>query len=141
MKKIYLAIPYSGMQESSYEQATELTAKIIKEGLGNVFSPITHSHPLHKSSVKLPGDWQFWEAVDKQFLDWAHELWIIIPKEGLGRVLDSKGVKGEYIYAKERNIPVKVFNIIVMETGKGNEYYCVRSHSEIEKQIHETFMT
>ena len=31
LKKIYLAIPYRGMEQSSYEQATELTSRIINE--------------------------------------------------------------------------------------------------------------
>ena len=67
MKKIYLAIPYSGIQESSYEQANKATAELMSGDKGvNVFSPITHSHPLTKHGVR--GDWEFWKKIDFQFI-------------------------------------------------------------------------
>jgi hypothetical protein len=110
MKKIYLAIPYSGMTESSYEQATKATAELMS-GSGeqkiNVFSPITHSHALTLHGLR--GDWAFWKEVDFQFIDWAEEVWVIIPEEGIKRVLMSVGVIAEINYANDTKKPVKYF--------------------------------
>lgn len=99
--KVYLAIPYSGMEESSYEQATKATMLIINELGHNVFSPITHSHPIAKLGVK--GTWDYWQKIDYQYLDWADEMWVLIPKEGLDKVLLSTGVVAETKYAVKNN--------------------------------------
>ena len=106
MKKIYLAIPYSGMIESSYEQANKAAAELMSGGDNiNVFSPITHSHPLTQYGVR--GDWEFWKQVDFQFIDWAEEVWVVVPEEGIKRVLMSVGVIAEINYANESKKPVK----------------------------------
>lgn len=99
--KVYLAIPYSGMEESSYEQATKATMLIINELGYNVFSPITHSHPIAKLGVK--GTWDYWQKIDYQYLDWADEMWVLIPKEGLTKILTSTGVVAETKYAVKNN--------------------------------------
>lgn len=104
LKKIYLAIPYRGLEESSYSQATELTSKIINDYGYNVFSPITHSHPLTKYGIK--GSWEFWQMIDYQFIDWADEVWVVIPKEGMKTVINSEGVIAEIAYADMNNKPV-----------------------------------
>lgn len=104
--KIYLAIPYSGMEESAYKQATEITSSLLIENY-NVFSPITHSHPLTRTSTNLPGNWEFWSQIDYQFLDWADELWVLIPEEGEDMVKQSKGVNGEIEYFKTLGRPIK----------------------------------
>lgn len=101
--KIYLAIPYSGMEESSFEQATKLTAKLIQEGF-NVFSPITHSHPLVPYGI--PGDWKFWEKIDEQFIEWADVVVVCVPKEGFDKVEYSTGVQSEIEIASNIDKPV-----------------------------------
>lgn len=98
LKKIYLAIPYSGMEESSFEQANKATVALLNQGF-NVFSPITHSHPLTKEH--LPGTWDFWKEIDYQFLDWADILIVLCPEEGIERVNSSTGVQSEIEYFKE----------------------------------------
>lgn len=109
MKKIYLAVPYSGMEESSYAQVTVATAKLIEKGGLNVLSPITHSHPLTKvDGVKIPGDWGYWETVDKQFIDWADEVWALVPVEGKEKVKESTGVTAELKYAMNKGKKVRV---------------------------------
>lgn len=110
LKKIYLAIPYSGMQESSYRQATLATIKILQSFEGvNVFSPITHSHPLHTmSDGNIPHNWEFWQEVDYQYLDWVDEVWVFIPKEGSKMVKASTGVQAEIAYAEKLGKPIKV---------------------------------
>ena len=109
MLKIYLAIPYSGMEQSSYDQATAATAKIINEYCINVFSPITHSHPLVKYGAK--GTWDYWQKIDYQFIDWADEVWVLVPNEGYDRVLKSTGVQAEIKYAKETGKSIRYFSI------------------------------
>jgi len=110
MKKIYLAIPYTGMEESAYKQATEITALLLKLGNLNVFSPITHSHPLH-ADYGVEGTWDFWSKIDYQFIDWCDEVWVVHPREGLSKVFSSTGVTAEVKYAEENNKPVKVLHI------------------------------
>jgi len=101
LKKVYLAIPYSGMEKSSYEQATKACTMIINQLGHNVFSPITHSHPIAKLGVK--GTWEYWQKIDYQYLDWADEMWVLIPKEGLTKVISSTGVVAECKYAIKNN--------------------------------------
>jgi nucleoside 2-deoxyribosyltransferase len=103
-KKVYLAIPYSGMEESSYEQANIITSILINEYELNVFSPITHSHPLTKFGIK--GTWDYWKILDFQFIDWADEVSVIIPREGLLRNFMSTGVTEEIKYANQKGKPV-----------------------------------
>ena len=110
MKKVYLAIPYSGMDTSSYEQATAATAHIINEYEINVFSPITHSHPLVKYGAK--GTWDYWQKIDYQFIDWADEVWVLVPTEGRARVEKSTGVQAEVQYAVETGKLVKFIQVI-----------------------------
>lgn len=107
MKKIYLAVPYSGIQSSSYAQATKMTALIMTTiHETNVFSPITHSHPL-ASKYGMKGDWEFWQKIDYQFIDWADEIWVLIPEEGIDSVLNSIGVMAEIKYAKQTKKPIR----------------------------------
>jgi nucleoside 2-deoxyribosyltransferase len=113
MKKIYLAIPYSGMGvESSFKQANEAAAIILNKGF-NVFSPISHCHVIAKDH-KLPETWDFWKHVDYQFIDWSDEIWVLIPKEGIEPVRNSTGVNAEIKYAKETGKTVRFF-----KKGKG----------------------
>ena len=112
MKKIYLAIPYSGMTESSYKQATKATAELLKMEY-NVFSPITHSHPLTK--YDMPGTWEFWEKIDYQWIDACDEVWVFIPDEGIEPLIKSKGVNAEIAYAKKTNKPVRYINNEILE--------------------------
>jgi len=104
MKKIYLAIPYSGMEEESYALATRVTALLmIGEEKMNVFSPITHCHPMTKlEGVTMPGDWEFWKAIDLQYIDWCDEMIVIVPEAGYNKVLESTGVQAEIDYCAKQ---------------------------------------
>lgn len=114
-KKIYLAIPYSGIHERSFKVANEVAAQLMLEG-NVVFSPITHSHSLSQQ-CNLPGTWEFWLEQDREFVIWADELYIIIIKseedesnnltEGLQLIEKSVGVQGEIMIANEFNKPIK----------------------------------
>lgn len=107
MNKIYLAIPYTGMQESSYRQANLASVLILNKG-HNVFSPITHSHPLTLiDQYEIPHTWEYWQNIDYQFIDWADEVWVLIPEEGFQPIVNSIGVQAEIKYAKEQRKKVK----------------------------------
>jgi len=98
MIKIYLAIPYTGMEDSAYEQANLATLLLLNCGY-NVISPITHCHPLTKiDGYNVPGNWEFWKEIDCQYIDWADEIYVLTPKEGFDKVLNSTGVNAEIEY-------------------------------------------
>ena len=121
MKKVYLCIPYSGMEESSYHQANAATLAVLKNG-ENVFSPITHSHPLtHIVGETVPGNWEFWQKIDYQFIDWADEIYVLIPREGEEKVLNSIGVQAEIKYAKEHNKPVYYIKVINGQIARNSD--------------------
>lgn len=123
MKKIYLAIPYTGIEESSFNQANAGMALILNKG-HNVFSPISHGHTMSKN-FNIPGTWEYWAKRDYQFIDWADEVWLLIPKEStnLELVLKSKGVMAELQYAADNKKILKFFRIIdgqiMFENHKG----------------------
>ena len=114
MKRIYLAIPYTGMTESSYRQANKATLKILNKGM-NVFSPISHCHSLttaENEEDRLPETWEFWEKIDYQFIHWADEIYVLIPEEGIEKVRQSTGVQAEIAYATKMN---KEITYVLME--------------------------
>ena len=111
MKLIYLAIPYSGMEESSFEQANLATVILMKQGY-NVISPITHCHSLTKvEGYDLPGTWEFWQKIDYQLMDKCDEVIVIVPYEGMDMVVNSTGVQAEIKYATEHEKPVHIIDI------------------------------
>lgn len=118
LNRIYLAIPYTKMDgDLSFKLANEILVYFINKGY-NVFSPITHSHPLTKLGVR--GDWEFWEQVDLEFIDWADEMIIIIPPDdkdisGVELVKSSTGVQAEIDYCIKTNKKVRYFDY---ETNK-----------------------
>lgn len=109
LKKVYLAIPYSKMdKELSYRIANEMSVYFINKGY-NIFSPITHSHPLSKYGLR--GDFAFWEKMDKQFIDWSNEIIVIVvPNNGWELIESSIGVQGEIEHASLTGKPVKFFD-------------------------------
>ena len=110
MELIYLAVPYTGMAPSSFYQVTRAMAIVLKKGEVNIFSPITHSHPL--TQYDMPQHWEFWEKIDYDFLDRVDGLYVLIPEEGIDRVLKSTGVNAEIEYAKKKNLPIKFVTYI-----------------------------
>lgn len=112
LKKIYLALPYTDMQESSYKQANEASVLILNKEM-NVFSPITHSHPLTQlEGLDVPHTWDYWKNIDYQFIDWADEIYVLVPEEGFSMVLKSTGVKAEIKYAEEQGKKVTFVKVV-----------------------------
>ena len=106
MDKIYLAIPYSKVdKELSFEIANRIAAMLMCEGK-NVFSPISMSHCMAKNN-RLPGDWEFWEKFDTEFIWWCDYL-IVIMMDGWK---ESTGVIAEIKIAETLNKPVYYFDV------------------------------
>jgi hypothetical protein len=115
MKKIYIAIPYTGYEEKSFELANRYAYEIIN--MGHIpFSPISMSHPVVVQSKKegkfekeLLGTWEVWEKIDCSFIkDWCDEIWVIQFSEEA--VNNSKGVQAEIEYGKSLGKIIKYIN-------------------------------
>jgi hypothetical protein len=66
-----------------------------------VFSPITHSHPIHLHGV--PGDWGYWEAFDRVMIGACSRV-VVLRLDGWK---ESRGVKAEISIAQELGKPVE----------------------------------
>lgn len=106
MTKIYLATPYSGMEESAYSQVTYMAGLLTVAGY-DVFSPITLSHAMILEGIKLPTDHEYWLQRDHRALEECDEIWVLIPDEGQEKVKHSKGCIAELQCAFENGIPHK----------------------------------
>ena len=110
MKKIYLAIPYSGMEDVSYKAANEVAAMLISEGYC-VFSPISHSHPIWEASNGIvENDHETWMEQDKNFVLWCDAVYVIelVNLNGAGLIYKSKGVMQEIEWASKFNKELKM---------------------------------
>ena len=110
INKIYLAITYSKIDKHySYSLVNQITFDLINAG-NNVYSPITHTHPL--VMMGLDGDWDFWEQCDYQFIDWADEIIVTIPpvENGIEMVQESVGVQAEIKYGIKTGKPIRFYD-------------------------------
>ena len=110
INKIYLAIPYSKIDKQySYNLVNQITFDLINDG-NNVYSPITHTHPL--VMMGLDGAWDFWEQCDYQFIDWADEIIVTIPpvENGIEMVQESVGVQAEIKYGIKTGKPIRFYD-------------------------------
>jgi hypothetical protein len=106
----YLACPYTypdpdpkvraKVQADRALAASEATVALIRYFRWNVFSPITHSHPLHE--IGLDGDWSFWKQIDTEYLHASVRL-VILTIPGWRQ---STGVKAEHDIAVGLSIPI-----------------------------------
>lgn len=81
VKLVYLASPYSHrdaeVQQARFLHAAKASAWLIRNFPDeNVFSPIVHSHILHKDAG-LGGNWDFWKRIDTDFLERSDELMVL----------------------------------------------------------------
>ena len=101
----YLACPYSHpsaeVMEWRYQQSVKATAWLISEEGLNVFSPVTHSHPLVKSGCA--GDWKSWEKIDREYLGISKRVLVLLLK-GWDT---STGVLAEIKIARKMGLPVE----------------------------------
>ncbi len=104
----YLAIAFTStdprQEQYRFELANRAAAELMSEGRV-VFSPISHSYPIHRH-LTVPDDFHFWMEQDLPILKLCGEL--IVCDEGTGAYKHSKGVQEEIRFAEENNIPVTV---------------------------------
>jgi hypothetical protein len=102
----YLACPYSHpivtVMQWRYEEATKAAAYLISRKALNVFSPITHSHPLHLLGG-CRGDWDFWKKIDEEYLECSWQLVVLLLAGWRG----STGVMEEINIAKRLGIRIR----------------------------------
>jgi hypothetical protein len=100
----YLACPYThkdrAVLEGRVAKANEATAWLIKNCGWNVFSPITHSHPLHLAGLR--GDWEFWKRIDEEYLTLSKRI-VILTLPGWR---ESVGVTAEIKIARDQGIEI-----------------------------------
>lgn len=76
---IYLAGPYSHHDHHvrcyRFRALTTFAAELLNAGV-NVYSPITHSHPMTEF-VALPHTWDFWQKVDREYIEKCNLLLVL----------------------------------------------------------------
>ena len=98
---IYLAIPYSGMEELSFEISCMITA-FDENGTGRISPPIVHGHTL-ASKCRLTAGHDYWLNQDLDMLRRCDELYVVA-MEGWDK---SVGVLAEIREAQKLEIPIK----------------------------------
>ena len=105
---VYLCSPYShsdlAIRQARFDAACRAAAKLIRQGRV-IFSPIAHSHVL--CQYGLPLDWQFWEQLDRRFLDLCDEVVVLM----LDGWRESVGVQAEIAIARELGKPVTYLRV------------------------------
>jgi hypothetical protein len=114
---IYLAAPYKyrltndpeddypdvtsdAIEHARFCIVTKYAANLIHHGK-NVYSPITHTHPMCRE-LDLPTGWEFWKKFDLPFLDICDEIYVL----KLPGWDTSKGISEEVKIMKEQGKPV-----------------------------------
>lgn len=102
-KKIYLAIPFSNLEELSFQCANEVASLLIGQG-HYVYSPISHSYPIWHTTL-VPHTYDVWLRLDSEFVRWSEWVYVvnIVGHNGSRLIEESKGVQMELGWAKEQN--------------------------------------
>lgn len=113
--KVYLATCYSYLglfkwikplklliEWLRFKKVTKITAYLLLRGY-NIFSPITHSHPLSKYIPDRLNTPTLWLELDFQWIDCCDELWVLCQR-GWKK---SYGVEREIKYAKDKGKAVR----------------------------------
>lgn len=119
MKKAYLATSYSYktapkmlrnvsllakfVQWWRFRRVTRMTALLMMKTGWNIYSPITHSHPIPKWIPKRLDTHSFWLNLDFDWIEACNEVWVYM-QPGWDK---SYGVGRELAFAKRREIPVR----------------------------------
>ena len=101
--RIYLSIPYTGMEELSFAKATKIAGDLMVQGL-DVYSPVTHCHPM--TIVRDMSDVQHgrWMSHCLSFVEhWADCMWVCKLNKTW---YQSKGVRKEMQLAQKKGIPI-----------------------------------
>lgn len=107
---VYLACPYSfgdaATRGARFEAVTKTAAELMKQG-HNVFSPITHGHPVNLMGVA--GGWHRWAPVDEAILSTCCREMIVLTLEGWQ---ESIGIQAEIALADKLGIPITYMDLI-----------------------------
>jgi hypothetical protein len=107
---VYLAIPYRWDPEKSFEIANRVAAIMMQHQDVNVFSPISHSHPI---ALKMVGnmdlDGEFWIKRDEQILKKCDRVIFVRINDEFGDrlIAESEGCQEEMHIARENNIEIE----------------------------------
>ena len=111
MKKenIYLAIPYSGIEEISFKAVNAVAAQLMLKG-HIVYSPISQGHAIVQEN-SLPNTREFWEKSEESFISWCDKLFVVvlIDYDGTELIKNSKGCQSEISMANTLNKPIDYF--------------------------------
>jgi len=103
--KIYLACPFSSddptVRQWRFDSVNVKACELMANG-HIVFSPISHSYPIALAG-DLPLGWDFWERMDRAFIEWADEVWVLM----LDGWNESEGIRVEINIAGELGRPVR----------------------------------
>jgi hypothetical protein len=109
MHLTYLAAPYSHRDpevvEARVVHIARAAAWLLENTGKNVFSPISHSHPLHKLAG-MKGDWNFWCKIDTDWLERSDDV-VILTLPGWR---ESVGVTEETKIATRLFLPIQYLN-------------------------------
>jgi hypothetical protein len=106
-KKIYISIPYTGVEDISFKLTNLVAGKLLDEGAIPI-SPISHSHPIEEHCNKKWG-WETWQKVDYALLDMCDGILVVDFDEN--KIKNSVGVQDEIKYAKMKNKSVRFLKI------------------------------
>jgi len=98
--KIYIALPYTGIEELSFKTANDAMEVFVRMRHA-VYSPISQSHAVAINNG-LPGDWEFWKHQNLPFIPLC-DLVVVITLPGWR---ESVGVTAEIEHAKKNGIRI-----------------------------------
>lgn len=111
----YIGIPYTGAmgpmsspaaREQSFHVVNKIAAFFLLQG-ELIYSPITHSHPIHYYMGELGNDHQLWMKYDKSMMDLCNRMYVVC----YGEYRKSRGVMEEIEYFKKNKKPVFLLSI------------------------------
>ena len=97
---IYLAIPYSGIEDKSFEISSKVSAALLKKGY-NVISPVVLGHVIAEQN-NLMLDHDDWYDIDLAILRRCDMLLVLT----IAGWENSKGVQLEIEEAKKFGMPI-----------------------------------
>jgi hypothetical protein len=107
----YLALPYTGMRERSFQLANMAAGYLMDQGYV-VFSPISHSHPITELIPQLHDrGHDFWMYQDLPWLRLCQTMHIL-QVEGW---MSSLGVRTELAEARKYHVTVKHLTVEKVE--------------------------
>lgn len=128
----YLAAPYShpdrAVMEWRFERITRAAALLMRRERWNVFSPITHSHPLHIIG-DMRGDWEFWQHVDEEYLR-VSSRFVVLLLDGWEK---SVGVTAERKIASKLGLRTKYMHVSFGDIPMNDIYCFVQRAAVIDK--------